>query len=297
MEYVIGVDAGGTKTSAAAFDLKGCRLAVHQAGPGNGTVDFSQAAANILSAVEGCIGKIHGRCVFLCIGMAGLDPLTGPGKLTELLTNRFGIECEVRSDAALALAAVHCGGDGLLVVSGTGSIAYGRKSGTVLRRGGWGHILGDSGSGYDIAIRAITAALQDFDDGLPDSQMALSLCARAGVGRLRALVEQVYREGKESIAALAPVVAESASAGDTRACVILRDAGSSLADLAAALNARLALPNPRVALAGGILEHMQPVRASFMQRLQQLIPDALICEEKLEPERAALILYKQGKGA
>jgi N-acetylglucosamine kinase-like BadF-type ATPase len=296
VEYVIGVDAGGTKTSAKAYGLDGCCLASYQCGPGNGTVGFDRAAENILASIEGCRAVLDGQCVFICIGMAGLDPVTVPGRLKGWVATRLAIDCEVISDAELALASAHGGGDGLLVIAGTGSIAYGQRDSKVLRRGGWGHLLGDCGSGYDIAIRAIKAALSDFDDGLPESPLAQRLYAAAGVNRLRALVEHVYQVGKEGVAALAPVVVDAALGGNEQACALLWAAGVSLAELAAALSVLLGLEKPRVAMAGGILEQVQMVRAIFTERLLQLVPGATLCQEKLEPQRAVIYRYHNRKG-
>lgn len=298
MIYRIGVDAGGTHTAAVAYGPQGERLAETQAGPGNGTAGGTAATENILAAIAACrdamVGECSGVlaavagnavCVGVLVGMAGLDPAAAPA-LRALFSERLGVPCAVISDGELALCAVHQGGDGLLIIAGTGSIAYGRHGGTLLRRGGWGHILGDEGSAYAIVTSAIRQGLDDLDDGQPEHPLTQALLRAAQANRLRELVERVYSRPKADIAVLAPVVAELAATGDQRAADILTHAGQELARMAAALSRRLELSSPQVALSGGILAHVPPVRWSFEEHLMAALPDATILRDTLEPQRA-----------
>ncbi len=290
MTYVIGADAGGTRTAAVAYGPQGERLAACEAGPGNGTAGGNQAVGNILSAVRGCMGAVTGPCIHVVAGMAGLDPAAAPS-LREVFQQNLGVPCTVVSDGELALYAAHGGGDGLLVVAGTGSIAYGKHGDTVLRRGGWGHILGDRGSAYAIAADAIRMALDDVDDGLPEHPLTQALLQTAGVGRLRALVERAYNTPKADTAVLAQAMAERAAQGDRRAADILARAGRELAAMALALSARLGLESPAVALSGGVLAHVQPVRDSFCAHLAAALPGAVVSAQRVEPQRGALYLH------
>ncbi len=289
MTYVIGVDAGGTRTTAVAYSPQGERLAACEAGPGNGTAGGKQAVENILSAVRGCIAAAAGPCGHVVIGMAGLDPAAVPS-LRALFQQNLGVPCSVVSDGELALYAAHGGGDGLLVVAGTGSIAYGICGDTVLRRGGWGHILGDRGSAYAIAADAIRMALDDADDGLPEHPLTQALLRAAGADRLRALVERTYNAPKADTAVLAQAVAERAAQGDRRSAGILTHAGQELAGMAIALSARLGLESPAVALSGGVLAHVQPVRDSFCAHLAAALPCATVSGQCVEPQKGALYM-------
>jgi N-acetylglucosamine kinase-like BadF-type ATPase len=285
-----GVDAGGTRTAAVAYSPQGERLAACEAGPGNGTAGGNQAIENILSAVRGCMAAVAGPCIHVVVGMAGLDPAAAPS-LREAFQQNLGVPCGVVSDGELALYAAHGGGDGLLVVAGTGSIAYGKRGDTVLRRGGWGHILGDRGSAYAIAADAIRMALDDVDDGLPEHPLTQALLQAAGVGRLRALVERAYNTPKADTAVLAQAVAERAAQGDRRAADILARAGRELAAMALALSARLGLESPAVALSGGVLAHVPAVRDSFCAHLAAALPQAVVSDQYVEPQRGALYLH------
>ncbi len=289
MTYVIGVDAGGTRTTAVAYSPQGERLAACEAGPGNGTAGGTQAVENILSAARGCMAAAATPCSCVAVGMAGLDPAAVPS-LRELFQQNLGVPCSVVSDGELALYAAHGGGDGLLVVAGTGSIAYGKRGGTVLRRGGWGHILGDRGSAYAIAADAIRMALDDADGGLPGHPLTQTLLRAAGADRLRALVERTYNAPKADTAVLAQAVAERAAQGDRRAAGILTHAGQELAGMAIALSARLGLESPAVALSGGVLAHVQPVGDSFCAHLAAALPQAAVSSRCVEPQKGALYM-------
>lgn len=283
----IGVDAGGTKTAAVAYGPQGQRLAQAHAGPGNGTAGGTAATDNILAAIAACRDAASGECINILVGMAGLDPAQAPA-LGSMFAQRLGVPCSVVSDGELALTAAHQGGDGLLIIAGTGSIAYGRRGETLLRRGGWGHMLGDEGSAYAITLHAIRMALADLDDGLPEHPLTSALLRAAGASRLRQLVERVYNLPKAETAALAPAVTDLGAAGDPRSADILAQAGQALAHMAAALSARLGLAAPKVALSGGILTHVLPVRKRFEEHLASIVPHAIVLQETPEPQRAVL---------
>lgn len=296
MRYIIGVDAGGTKTIAVVYNMEGFRLAAFSTGPGNLTAGGAEAQENICRAVQGAMDAAEGECCFIGVGMAGFDPAVTPAVMRALLGERFGVPSAVVNDGMLALYGAHDGRDGLLVIAGTGSIAYGKHGGMELRRGGWGHILGDRGSGYAIAADAIRLALADFDDGMPESPLTIGLLQRLGYDRVRQLVEHVYGRPKAETAMLAATVAEYAAQGDGPALDILHNAGAELARMALSLNERLALPAPQLALSGSILANIPVVRHSFLQELRRGCPQARLSETEVEPQRGALYLYRTEKG-
>ena len=229
--------------------------------------------------------------------MAGFDPAVTPQAVKTLLEGRFGVPTVAVDDGQLALCAAHGLGDGIVVIAGTGSIAYGRHGKTLVRRGGWGHMLGDRGSGWSVAADALRLALDDEDEGRPMSELTHALLREAGKTRLRELVELTYREPKGALASLASAVAQRASADDHAAGEILVYAGAELAELAAGLAGRLGLVEPQVACGGSMLTHNEIVRTAFAGELKELCPGARVLTETLEPTRGALALYKAQEGA
>lgn len=293
MKYVIGVDAGGTGTAAAAYALDGGLLCSTETGPGNVTAGGAEAEENILNAVRYCLNAAGDGCARIVVGMAGLDESHTPWRMRARLGGLSPAEADVMPDGLLALYAAHSGGDGLLVVSGTGSVAYGKRGAQTLRRGGWGHILGDEGSGYAIAVEAIRLALADLDGGLPEHGLTAALLDAAGCDRLRCLVERVYTRPKHETARLSEAVAEESGRGDARACRILTRAGEALADLAVALNAQLGLETPHIALAGGIFENVRAAREAFERRVLREMRGAVIEGDIGEPLKGALYIYRE----
>lgn len=168
------------------------------------------------------------------------------------------IALAVADDTRIALRAVVPAGPGVVVVAGTGSVAYAEAGERCLRVGGFGWLLGDDGSGFAIGLAALRAYARTLDGRLPPGD--LSVCvARAFTASDRAtLLARVYDGGAldvARIAALAPEVAALANAGDRSATKIVQAAAVELADLVrvAVQRCGLAEISPQVVLAGGLL--------------------------------------------
>ena len=183
MKYFVGIDGGGTRTTAWLSDEKGRVLARAVAGPSNPLkVGIKSTQREILRATREVLRQAHvaarlggerrrtptGRgstaaaLEAVCVGLAGTDRPPVHRKVLAWLRQAIPARHHLlTSDAAIALRAAIADSPGVIVISGTGSIAYGRDDrGRVLRSGGWGAFLDDAGSGYDLGRKAIVAALQ-----------------------------------------------------------------------------------------------------------------------------------------
>jgi len=180
----------------------------------------------------------------------------------------------VGQDVDSALAAAWGAGDGFLVIAGTGSNVVGKKNGKKTGAGGHGHLLGDGGSGYDLARRALAAVFQIRDrEGKPPA-LAAALMAHAGAADLDRLLREVYRQkGKEWLAGFAPVVLRAAARGDRVAKQAVHDATSSLAQSVVWLAHRLRVRRPQLALTGGLFEN-QIYHSAFQSVLRRRCPGA-----------------------
>ncbi len=293
MGYLIGVDAGGTKTAAAAYDCdSGKCLAGASGGPGNFSVNSDFALQNLTAAVDECIEKCGKPCKFLCVGAAGLRESAQKQRLADQLAKRY--ECQVRiiDDGELALYAALKGEDGLLVISGTGSIAYAKKGGLVCRHGGWGHLLDDRGSGYDIAIHAFRRMVQDYDDGRQTSALSAAILHFLKLDTVQQVIAFLYRVQKGEIASIVPVVEKLAEEGDPQAMELLTHAGEELAGLAVALTNKISLYTIRVAPMGGVLLHCKPVLRTFFDSVKKQFPGAQFIVSSSEPTLGGYYLYK-----
>lgn len=173
-----------------------------------------------------------------CCGMSG-----GPDDKEAILAALLRADrLIVTHDAAIALAGATATGDGIIVIAGTGSMAFARNAaGDTARAGGWGYVFGDEGCAFDIARQALRAALRMEEGwGPPTSLRQALLAATASAGANEALHRFYGPEWPRSrVAALAPLVDEAAAGGDAVALRILENAAQDLAHLAASVRPRL----------------------------------------------------------
>jgi len=236
LKYVIGIDGGGTKTILKVVSLDGSILAEITGGSSNiQSASISKVTETLSDMLDSALykkGLKKEECKYICMGAAGVDGIFEK----ELLENQFrsyGIHCPIyiTNDSEVMLEASVGMSEGIVVISGTGSIAYGRdKSGKEVRAGGWGHIIGDEGSGYWIATKAITAAARYSDSRAEKTILLEMLLKKLGIKEARDILNFLYNSsnGKSEIAALAVVVDEAYRAGDKVARDILLSAAKEL---------------------------------------------------------------------
>jgi N-acetylglucosamine kinase-like BadF-type ATPase len=298
----LGVDGGATKTLAVIVDAGGRERGRGMAGSGNqAAVGLERAVVSIRGAVAEAAQRAGVGAPFRAawIGLAGVDR---PGDRDRLLPHLNPLADSVRltNDAELALTGLD-GAIGVAVIAGTGSIAVGRDAtGRMARSGGWGHILGDEGSGYEIGRLALKAAVRAADGRGPQTALLPAIMAEWHLSRPDAMIDRVYPDGdKGKIAHLSALVFAAAREGDAAARRIVREAAAELALAALAVGAMLDFPDGPlpVALAGGMLIHEADFRAMVLRRLRRRRPVgqvALVAEPALSAARAAIRLAGAG---
>lgn len=305
MGVILGIDGGGTKTRCLVAGRDGGPvLGEGVAGPSNfQAVGVETAVANVKAAVEMALAAANATLADVEAACAGL---AGVGRPEDQATMAEGLAClglprlQVVTDARIALAGALGGRPGVVVIAGTGSIAYGIDAeGRTYRAGGWGWILGDEGSGFDIGRRALAAALSAFDGAGPETLLAERICTAWGLERIDQAVRLVYSdvvEARGRLAALVPLVVDAAAEGDAVATQLLQEAGRSLAALAAAVVRRMNLPaaiDPLVAMAGGVLSGVPLVQQAMREALAALAPSARLVPSMGEPADGALLLARE----
>lgn len=268
---IIGVDAGGTKTRAAAYDAAGNLLAETIAGPGNVVLSCDAAKEAIVSAIRGVWTD---TCAYIAVGAAGASSGELSGRLASELSAEFGQKTDVMSDAELALnAAFGPAGNGMLVISGTGSVVFLRENGVLLRAGGWGHLLGDGGSAYCTGMTALQTITSLHDRNTPDEVLERAVFDVLGIDGITGLVKYVYapERTKADFAKVAAVIDELAENGHPVAADILWKSADALSDDAAVLLFRCKLPEVEIVLTGGHITHSDTLRLNFEQTLRQKI--------------------------
>jgi len=275
-ELLLGLDGGGSKTLALLADAAGRIIGRGSAGASNyqniGATAAWAALDAAIAAAFAAAGLPPGNVAAVGLGLAGVDRPEDRALFEGWAAGRFGgAPVVIANDAELVLAAGTPDGWGIALISGTGSIVFGRSPrGEMARAGGWGHIMGDEGSGYAIGVEALRAVMRAYDGRGQATALTDAVLAHWSLETPTDLVGRVYREsdGTAEIATLAALVDAAAGGGDAVAAAILGAAGRELALTVQAVVRRLALPMPApCALAGGAIVKGRAVRAAFQAAL------------------------------
>jgi N-acetylglucosamine kinase-like BadF-type ATPase len=242
----LGVDGGQSHTKVAIGDDRGNLVGRGTAGPcnhvrsGEGREKLRRAVTEAVSQALAPLGRSFSetRFVAACFGMSG-----GPEDKRELIAELLACErLEVTTDAAIALWGGTGGQPGVVVIAGTGSMAFGRNaSGETMRAGGWGYLFGDEGGAFDVVRNALRAALRAEEGWGPATDLRQMLLEASGGGDINDVLHRFYTDAfpRQRVAALAPLVDQAADAGDGVARQVLIEAGRSLAGYGAAVRGRL----------------------------------------------------------
>ncbi|PEE33395.1 BadF/BadG/BcrA/BcrD ATPase family protein [Bacillus cereus] len=264
MKYMIGVDGGGTKTEAIAFDQDGNEVVRGTSRFGNVLIDFDQALLHIMEAINQCQKSLmNEHCVCICLGLAGISG-GNTNELTLRLKKKYGTKIEIFNDAMIAHAAVLKGKDGILTIGGTGAICLGKKGEVYEYSGGWGHILGDEGSGYWIALQGLKRMANQFDQGVALCPLSLRIQDEFQLLTSSHIKRLVYSSSKDKVAAIAPLVIQEARNGNDDAREIILQSGKELARITVNVYNKLNFKHSTpIAVSGSILRLVPEIFAVF----------------------------------
>ena len=294
---MLGIDAGGTKTVALLADGEG-RVVSQARGPGaNLQAAGELEVEKVLHAVmEEAIADRVITPAAICLGIAGVDREEDSATVQALM-RRIGFKARVLvvNDALIALAAGVRDDPGIVIIAGTGSIAYGRNGdGLAARAGGWGYVLGDEGSGYWMGRLALRAVVREADGRATPTTLTPRVLRHFGVARAQDLIRAVYHAALRppAIAALAQCVQQSCAEGDPTACHIVetgaRELTASAASVARQLN--MGVEAFTFVLGGGIFKAVPKLAATVQARLPQIAPRSTIALLEVEPAVGAVHL-------
>ena len=292
---VLGIDAGGTKTVAYLAGAEGTILAEARAGGANLQLVGERGAERVLGAVrEQTGGDPTVRPDVICVGMAGTDRKGEARVVRRILHRLWGkVQTLVVNDALPALVAGVGAAPGIVIICGTGSIVSGRNGrGAAARAGGWGHLLGDEGSGYWIGLRALRAVARAFDGRGPATGLTPRVLAHFGAARWPDIHEARSRLTPPAVAALAPQVEAERAAGDEVALAILEEAADELLAAASSVMLKLGMQEDRFGfvLAGGVLTGITWLGDQLRPRLGAIAPPSTVSRLEVEPALGAVRL-------
>ncbi len=269
---IAGIDGGGTHTRLEIRDGENKVLCREVFGPFNLNSIGEEAFRKLLRQVFDFCGGMA-SCEKLCVGAAGIsNPAVGEILAQELSASGFAGRFTLRGDQEIALRGA-MDEPGVAVISGTGSICFGKnKAGQTARSGGYGHLIDDGGSGYALGRAAFAEAVRALDGRGGDPEILAAVLARLDAKTPGELVAFVYGPGtdKSAIAQFSAIVLHQAEKGNRRAKELLEEQARELYLLADAVQRQLGLHGCPIALLGGLLEADNVYRTVVARTLSPL---------------------------
>ena len=300
---IIGVDGGASKTRAAVMSDAGRVLATATVESASAYHREPEEAAGIVAAaVRQALGQTGqgGPAAALGAGLAGADdPVIRERLLRALTETRLAAVVTVDHDAAVALAGGNALQPGVVIVAGTGSVAFGvDAAGRRARAGGWGPLLDDEGSGYAIGRAVLRAAMRSHDGRGAPTALGEAVTRRFGLTSLEALKTAVRGIGIHEVAAIAPLAVDAARAGDAAATALLARAAEGLAAMVAAVVRALDWQRAEfpLVLSGGVFAAGETVRRPLVRALLARDCAALLVSARFPPEVGAALLAARAAG-
>jgi N-acetylglucosamine kinase-like BadF-type ATPase len=300
---VLAIDAGGTSCRAALSNMDGHIVHYAEGGPCNyQSVGVKQARENLTGVLDQ-LKSVSGQGLWVeqaVIGIAGLDTEHDQLIIESFVKEAFrqanvqAATLVLNNDGMITLLGSIGEAPGLIVVSGTGSIVLGRTSdGRQTRVGGWGHRIGDDGSGHAIGQSALRHLIKAFDGCEPVSGLRDAILQELQLHTIPELMAWVYSDSYtvERVASLAPIVFRLAHSGDSAASAILERAGSDLACACATVIEQLGLEKAPfdMVIAGGILQKDTLVMNHMMDALTKNFKNFHVTHSYNEPIYSALL--------
>jgi len=310
-----GFDGGGTRTTCVLCDAEGEVLGVGSGGRANyHDVGVPSAISSLKRAFAGALGRsaVGKGAIRLdaCFGLAGLDSpkdlATMRGAVRSMRLARRaaggGRRDMVENDWRTAVAGAFIDEPGVTLIAGTGCVAAAQsEAGRVVARvGGWGHLVDDRGSAYDIGRDALYAAMRDYDGRGPKTVLLKLVMEKLHARGPQGIIAKVYWNGMSvsEIASLSQVVGRAASEGDEVAVGILRQKGAILGELVVSAASRLKMLDTSfgVCFNGGVFKAGQPILDPLKETIRWAAPLARVVEAKLPPACGAVVLLLRRAG-
>jgi N-acetylglucosamine kinase len=298
--HVLGIDAGGTKTVCLLADEHGYIIAEARGSGANlqaaGELEVEKVVHGVMQAALGDRGI---RPAMICLGIAGADRPEDAATVRAIMS-RIGLSIPalVVNDALVALTAGVGSAPGVVVVAGTGSIAYGRNAANkAARAGGWGYLFGDEGAGFWIGRAVLVAIVKQFDGRGPATKLTNLVLDHLHLTSPEELVHEIYGDAARPrrIATLASLVGPAIDAGDEIATRILQHAGAELCAAASSVITRLGLRDEAftTVLSGGMFRGIPRLIALLRDRIHEVAPRSEVRLLDVEPAVGAVRLALQ----
>ncbi|WP_082693029.1 N-acetylglucosamine kinase [Bacillus sp. FJAT-29814] len=301
MMYVLGIDGGGTKTKGVIADAFGNVYASETVGATNqngvAIQDVEQELSMLFASLKNQNSEVFSKLNTVFAGMSGVDRLEAKRVMKQILVKLVPdhVQILIDNDAVNALYSGTLGAPGIVQIAGTGSITYGINDGGDRQRvGGWGYLIDDEGSGYDIGRAALQAVFRANDGRGSKTVLTNMILDHFGVHEPSDLITFIYEPGKSRmrIAPLSQYVSVAADKGDAVAVKLIQQAGAKLADAIASLSQSLfqhqTEPIPVVTV-GGVFNRADLLQPIIQQELQRQNINVQLIKPELAPVSGAVI--------
>jgi len=295
-DHFLGIDGGGTKTECLLSDADGRILARAISGPSNplrtgyarAWFSLSEAADLVLAKQKLRAAQVRG----VCAGLGGAGRSGVARRVTTFFQRSYpNAQVRVTTDLEIALEAAFGTGEGIILLAGTGSAAFGRDSnGRTARAGGRGPWIGDEGSAFDIGRRGIASAIRAEEHRGAATALSKRLLKWLQCRDWESLLEQIAKNPNEVFPKSFPLVAELADAGDAVARDILAGAATALAELVACVANELGWRDRNFSIAriGGVNGRSKFFDDAIAAELNRVAPRGHLTAMRASPAEAAV---------
>lgn len=302
MKYIIGIDGGGTKTKCIVASLEGNPIYETSGGPSNFLIyELDKVSETIYNLLKDCINKLNckfGDLTSIVLGTAGAGRKDDAERLEKHFLNYAESQkteiknFNVVSDARIALEGAFSGRPGSILISGTGSIMFGKNSkGEIYRVGGYGRLIGDEGSGYSIGRKGLTA-LSKFYDGRGKNTMLSTLAANDfGINNGEKLINAVYKNNFD-IASVAEKVIYAAKKDDEICKKIIAEETEELILHIIAMKGKLKQEILEVSFIGSVITNDNFLSQMLNKKIKERFDDVIIKKPEHLPVMGALFMAK-----
>jgi N-acetylglucosamine kinase-like BadF-type ATPase len=303
MNYLIGMDGGGTKTHCIITDGNGKLLHECSGGPSNflmlGTETVSETLLQLITSCTEALNISFDDIDAVVIGTTGAGRRNDAEKLEHDFIKFASFHAagfkkfRVESDARIALEGAFSGKPGSILIAGTGSIMFGKDvNDNIIRVGGYGRFLGDEGSGYVLGKRGLVAVSKEFDGRGEQTLISKLVSEKFNIVSPELLITEIYKNNFD-IAAAAPLVIEAASEGDKIALRIVDEETDELVLHVSTMFKKINEKILNLALIGGLITHKNIYSDTFRNKVSNYLPDVNIKEPDQSPALGAVLMAKK----
>ncbi|ONI46628.1 hypothetical protein AN643_01505 [Candidatus Epulonipiscioides saccharophilum] len=284
MDYIIGIDGGGTKTQLILCEKDNLNIIGEAiSGPSNilssGLETTRQSFIEVFQKGVTSKGYNLEHCKAICIGVAGGSWKSIQDQIEDIIREDIGYQGKliITNDAQTALIAGTNGKEGILLIAGTGSICYGvNNEGKNIRVGGWGHIFDDKGSAYYIAIKILDSVMQAYDGRGSKTELTKLVLNYFEIEDEREIVRKIYQPNinKGEIADIAKLIQIAYENKDMVAMKIIDESVDELYNMVATSIRKLNFEEKFVSVIinGSVIIKNKAIREKFSNKLKQNYP-------------------------